>query len=177
GVFGDRHRRGTVEHFDLDNQPIVRVGTLSKAIGCLGGFVAGPHNLIDFLYNKARTQIYSTALPATICAAAYHAFEAIQKNTVSSEKLHRLGDTFRQQLDACRIEFAKGSCGPIVPILVNKADAAARASEKLKLDGFFVPAIRPPTVPEGTSRLRISLCADHTGEQILRLVSSLKEVL
>jgi 8-amino-7-oxononanoate synthase len=177
GVFGDRYRRGCVEHFELDDQPIVRVGTLSKAIGCLGGFVAGPHKLIDLLYNKARTQIYSTALPAMICAAAYCAFEAIQKKIVSSEKIHQLAATLRQQLDSCRIEYAKGSCGPIVPILVKNASDCALAGERLKLDGFFVPAIRPPTVPEGTSRLRVSLCVDHTEEQILRLVSSLKEVL
>jgi 8-amino-7-oxononanoate synthase len=177
GVFGEVHFRGAVEHFGLDGRPIIRVGTLSKAVGCLGGFVTGPKSLIDWLFNNARTQVYSTALPAAVCAAACQAIEAIRKQTVSSKKLHQLADTLRQELSTREIEFSRESRGPIVPVMVRDAEAAIRASQRLQLDGFLVPAIRPPTVPAGTSRLRISLCVEHSEDEILRLVTSLREVL
>jgi len=176
GVFGE-HGRGSVEHFQLEDKPIIRVGTLSKAIGCLGGFVAGSRELIDYLRNISRTQIYATGLPATLCAAASAAFDQVQSNPEARQRLLANANLCRTELERARINFAHGSCGPIVPVILSDAGLAVSVSQKLQEAGFFVPAIRPPTVPAGTSRLRITLSTAHTNEDIHSLVSHLREVL
>ena len=176
GVLGE-HGRGSVEHFDLEDQPIIRVGTLSKAIGCLGGFVTGSQDFIDYLRNKAGTQIYSTGLPAVICAAASAAIEQIITNPQQRITSQSLSDLLRAELTAQNIDYAAGSCGPIVPVILNDAALALSVSDKLQEAGFFVPAIRPPTVPAGTSRLRITISTSHTEEDLRSLVSQLRGML
>lgn len=176
GVFGEKGR-GSVEHFELEDKPILRVGTLSKAIGCLGGFVTGSKDLIDFLRNRARTQIYATGLPAGICAAASAAIDHISSQPEQRCHLHQLSDLLRSLLHKQGIEYASGSCGPIVPVILKDADRAVAVSESLQETGFFVPAIRPPTVPAGTSRLRITISAAHTEGDIQSLVSKLRDML
>jgi 8-amino-7-oxononanoate synthase len=176
GVLGPSGR-GSIEHFGLEGKPIVRVGTLSKAIGCLGGFVAGPQSLIDFLRNGARTQIYTTALPAAVCAAACAALDHIRQHPEEREKLQELSELLRRELTQQSLEYAPGSCGPIVPVILNDPERAVTISGALRERGFFVPAIRPPTVPAGTSRLRITVCCAHRKEDIRSLVSHLRDVV
>ncbi len=176
GVFG-KNGRGSVEHFDLEDQPIIRVGTLSKAIGCLGGFVTGSQDLTDYLRNKAGTQVYSTGLPAVICAAASAAVQEISENPAQRKRLQSLSDLLRTVLSTQNIDYAPGSCGPIVPVILDDAEVAVSVSCKLQEAGFFVPAIRPPTVPAGTSRLRITVSTAHAEDDLRSLVSQLRGML
>lgn len=156
GVFGATGR-GVSQHLDVERRVTVRVGTLSKAIGALGGFVAAPQPLTDWLWNKARTQIYSTALPPAVCAAAAVALEIIAAEPQRREHLQRRSALLRSELFAQGIEPLPGSVGPIVPVVLDAPERAARVAGALEDRGYLVGMIRPPTVPHGTSRLRISL--------------------
>ena len=168
GVFGTRGR-GAAELLDVERRIAVRVGTLSKAVGTLGGFVTGSQELIDYLWNHARTQIYSTALPPSICAAAVAAIDIIESEPRRRERLIAASASFREQLRAAGVESLPGSVGPIVPIVLADPEAAVRVSDHLEQQGFLVGAIRPPTVPRGTSRLRIVMTTAHTDADLARL--------
>lgn len=169
GVFGERGR-GICERLGVEDRVAVRVGTLSKAVGTLGGFVSGSQPLIDYLWNKARTQIYSTALPPAVCAAAQAAIGAIETEPFRREQLLEMSRSFRNKLSQAGIDPMPGSIGPIVPIVLNEPEAAISVSNALLHDGFLVGAIRPPTVPKGTSRLRVSLHFGTSDEVIEKLV-------
>ncbi len=168
GVFGAQGR-GAAELLAVGQRIAVRVGTLSKAVGTLGGFVAGSQALIDHLWNHARTQIYSTALPPLICAAAVAAIDIITSEPWRRERLLAASALFRKQLRAAGVESLPGSVGPIVPITLADAESAIRAADHLEQHGFLVGAIRPPTVPRGTSRLRIVVTTAHTDDDLERL--------
>lgn len=170
GVFGE-HGRGACEHWGVEDRVAVRVGTLSKAVGTLGGFVAGPQTLIDWLWNRARPQVYSTALPPAICAAATVAIEIIHDEPSLRAKLWRNCEFVRHS------QSAMTSVGPIIPIVLGDPDAVIVAQRKLEERGCLVAAIRPPTVPQGTSRLRISLSAAHDESALQNLVEALREVV
>lgn len=156
GVFGT-HGRGVAELQGVEDRVAVRVGTLSKSIGAVGGFVTGPQPLIDFLWNKARTQIYSTALPPAICAAAVAAIEIIQSEPFRREQLHEMAILFRNELHQLGVTPASESVGPIVPIILDDPRLAVAVADRLFRGGFLVGSIRPPSVPPGTSRLRVAL--------------------
>jgi len=173
GVFG-AGGRGVAELQNVEHRVAVRVGTLSKAVGALGGFVAGPQFLVDWLWNRARTQIYSTALPPSVCAAAAKAIEIIEAEPFRRERVLHLAAEFRQQLNDAGIETVSSATGPIVPILLQTPDRAVQIARQLEEYGFLVGAIRPPTVPQGTSRLRITLNCGHSSADIRRLVAELK---
>ncbi len=170
GVFGDRGR-GVAELQNVEDRIAVRIGTLSKAIGAIGGFVTGPQILIDFLWNKARTQIYSTALPPAICAAATASLALIRTEPERRQRLHQMAITFRAQLNDAGVSPLPGSIGPIVPIVLREPQAALAVAEQLLKDGFLVGAIRPPTVPRGTSRLRVTLHA-NASDSVVSLLAS-----
>ncbi len=174
GVFGE-HGRGACEALNVENRVAMRIGTLSKAVGTLGGFVAGPQTLIDWLWNKARPQIFSTALPPAICAAATTAIELIEREPGLRTKLWNNCEFVRRELAQHGIEVLATSTGPIIPIVVGEPDAAIAAQQKLEERGCLVAAIRPPTVPQGTSRLRISLSAAHDEVALRCLVEALVE--
>jgi 8-amino-7-oxononanoate synthase len=176
GVFGEGGR-GVAELLGVEDRVPVRVGTLSKAVGALGGFVAGPQALIDWLWNRARTQIYSTALPPSICAAAIAAIGIVESEPQRRQHLLQIAGEFRQQLREARIATIENSVGPIVPIVLQTPDRAMQVAGQLERQGFLVAAIRPPTVPAGTSRLRVSLSSGHTSANIERLAVALKTVL
>ena len=164
GVMGPEGR-GTVEHFGLEGRSIIQMGTLSKALGGFGGFVAGSRDLIEYLVNRARPFIYTTAIPPAIAAAAKAALEVIEAEPERRAKLwslrRRLHDGLRQ------LGFnTLDSESPIIPLLIGDADIALRLSEHLLAHAIYAPAIRPPTVPEGTSRIRMSVTAGHTPAQI-----------
>ncbi len=142
----------------------VRVGTLSKALGALGGFVAGRRALIDLLINRARPFIFTTApSPADMAAAA------AALDVVSSPEGGDLLTRLRHHIDRVR----PGHPTPIIPVLIGDEHAALAASSRLLEQGLLVPAIRPPTVPAGTSRLRVALSAAHTDAQVARLAAAL----
>ena len=172
GIFGE-HGRGVAEQAGVEHRRVVRIGTLSKAIGTLGGFVAGPQPLVDWLWNTARTQMFSTALPPAVCAAAIAALEIIAAEPERRERLHALAAGLRQRLQAAGIRTVPHSTGPIVPIVMGLPEQAVGAARRLEEAGFLVAAIRPPTVPRGTSRLRISLTCGHSDDDIERLARAL----
>jgi len=182
GVFGQLGR-GVAELQGVEERISVRIGTLSKSIGALGGFVSGSQTLIDYLWNKARTQIYSTALPPALCAAATAALKVIRDEPERRHRLHALSLAFRDQLESHGVIPRAGSIGPIVPIVINDPHAAVSIAEQLLSVGFLVAAIRPPTVPAGTSRLRVTLNCElpvdvvvQLADQIARLLSGLQSV-
>ncbi len=149
---------------ELENVTVLRVGTLSKALGSLGGFVAGPKPFVDLLTNRARSFIFTTAATPADTAAAQCSLQIFQ----SPE-----GDSLRQRLADHVQRLAPGWRSPIIPIVVGDERAAVAASEALLAEGLLVPAIRPPTVPAGTSRLRVALSAEHQDKDIDRLATAL----
>lgn len=176
GVFG-RKGRGVAEHFDVESRVDVRIGTLSKSIGALGGFATGPHALIDWLWNRARTQVFSTALPPAVCAAACAAVDLIRTEADRREKVLRLSSKLRRGMHEAGIATVAGGSGPIVPVLLDTPSAAISTAAAMEDRGFFVAAIRPPSVPEGTSRVRITVTAEHDDEGVEGLVGALGEAV
>jgi 8-amino-7-oxononanoate synthase len=143
---------------------VIRVGTLSKTLGALGGFVAGPEPLIDLLVNRARPYIFTTASSPADAAAALAAVRIVRSAR---------GDALRQRLRAVIDRVVPAHPSPIIPIIIGDEAAALAASQRLLALGLLVPAIRPPTVAPGTSRLRIALSAAHTDGQLAALVDGL----
>ncbi|QDT16823.1 aminotransferase class I/II-fold pyridoxal phosphate-dependent enzyme [Alienimonas californiensis] len=184
GVYGDAGR-GVAERFGVppDHPRLIRTGTLSKAVGTAGGFVSGSRGLCDYLRHAAKSHIFSTALPpaAAAAAAANLRWIASPKGVAARERLKDsaayVGRRVRMCLGIGRVLGSDGS--PILPILFDSPGAAVAASATLTDAGFFVPAIRPPTVPRGTSRLRISFSAaqldDAVGELTNVLCFALKD--
>lgn len=146
---------------------VLRVGTLSKALGSLGGFVAGPTRYVELLLNRARSHIFTTGLSPTDAGAALAALEVLR----SAEGAALVGH-LRRLVDQVR----PGHPSPILPVVVGAETAALRAAEGLLERGLLVPAIRPPTVRAGTSRLRIALSAAHTEAQVDALLTALTEI-
>ena len=144
---------------------VLRVGTLSKAVGSLGGFVCGPRTFTDLLVNKARSYIFTTAAAPASAAAAIAAIDVIDSGE---------GDRLRARLRANIDRVRPGHPSPIIPMIVGAEDRAMAASEALAAEGILVPAIRPPTVPMGTSRLRITVSAAHTHDDLKRLTEALR---
>ncbi len=176
GVFG-KVGRGVAELQGVEEQIAVRIGTLSKAIGTLGGFVTGSQALIDYLWNKARTQVYSTALPPCVCAAATAAIRIIQDEPWRRARLHAISASFRNQLQTSGVSICAGSVGPIVPIILHDPQAAVIVADRLLKEGYLVGAIRPPTVPRGSSRLRITLSCDLPDEVVAQFASKISEFI
>lgn len=145
---------------------VLRVDTLSKAVGALGGFVTGPRRFIDLLVNAARTYIFTTASSPAAAAAATAAIDVID----SPE-----GDALRDRLRANIDRVRPGHPSPIIAIILGAEDAALAASDELARQGILVPAIRPPTVPPGTSRLRVTVSAAHTDTDLDRLTEALAQ--
>jgi 8-amino-7-oxononanoate synthase len=155
---------------------LVKVGTLSKALGTQGGFVCGSRRLIDWLVNHARPYIFSTALAPPLAASARRAVAVVQSEPQRRRHVLALAERLRQELHGLGINMGRSSC-QIVPLIVGEARKAIVLSHRLEEQGFLVPAIRPPSVPEGTSRLRISVTAGHTESDVTRLVEVLKNAL
>ncbi len=176
GVIGATGR-GSLEHFGLsaDDVPAL-VGTFGKAFGSFGAFVAGSGELIDTLVQRARTYIYTTALPAAVAAATRAALAVSIEESWRRERVLALTRRFRERASSAGLPLAD-STTPIQPVMLGGADTAVRASEALLARGFFVAAIRPPTVPADTSRLRVTLSAAHRDDDVDRLVDALAAVL
>ena len=176
GVVGDAGR-GTLEHFGLGAREVpALVGTLGKAFGSFGAFVAGDAGPVETLIQRARTYIYTTALPVAVAAATRAALAVSIAEAWRRERVLALTRRFRALARQADLPLAE-STTPIQPILLGGADAAVAASAKLLERGFYVAAIRPPTVPAGTSRLRIALSAAHRDADVEGLVTALADCL
>ena len=160
GVFG-KEGRGVVEHFNLNKEVDIVMGTFSKAIGSLGGYVCGDVDLINFLRNKARSFIYTTALPPAVCAASIAGIKLIQKKPSLRKSLWGNIRYLKDKLRPLNFNVIPSE-SPIIPILIGDADKAVGISKVLFEKGILIPAIRPPTVPANSSRLRMTLMSTHT---------------
>jgi 8-amino-7-oxononanoate synthase len=147
----------------------LQMGTLSKAIGAYGGYLCASAAAIDLIRNRARTLIYSTGLPPSCVAASIAALDLIEREPAYAALPVQKAKAFTKALGLPDAQ------SPIVPLIVGEADAALAASEMLVDEGFLVAAIRPPTVPKGTSRLRFTFTAQHPDEQIERLANIVRE--
>lgn len=177
GVFGATGR-GVCELQNVGGRVSVKVGTLSKAIGGIGGFVAGSATLCEWLWNTARSQFFSTALPPAVCAAAAAALHVIRHEPERRSTLAARSVFTRQLLHEAKVEtLAAPSASPIIAVLLRDDDLAVRVSRRMTTNGYFIPAVRPPTVAAGTSRLRMSLCSDHSEDQIRSAVYQLRDVI
>ncbi len=171
GVFGTLGR-GLSEQLGVEDRVDVRVGTLSKALGSSGGFVCGKQTPIDWLANRARTYVFSTALPPAICAAGIVALDVIRdepnRRTDLLERSAMLHGRLRETG-----WLTNSNASQIIPLVVGEAADALKLSEQLQALGVLVPAIRPPSVPQGQSLLRISLSWTHTEPMIEQLLAAL----
>jgi len=174
GVIGP-DGRGSPAHFGLRSPRIVYVGTLGKAAGVSGAFVAGATEVIETVLQRARTYVYTTAAPAMLAAAVEASLELIQEEGWRRERLRGLIAALKQSLHGAEAALSPSDT-PIQPLVIGANSVAVAASAALRERGILAPAIRPPTVPEGTARLRISLSAAHSEEDIARLAAALREV-
>jgi len=172
GVLGEQGR-GAVEHFMLEGKIDIQMGTLSKAAGGLGAYCCGSTELAEFLINKARSFIYTTALPPSVAATACMALKIIQNEPQRRARLWENARYFSQELR--RLGFdTMASVTPIIPILVKDTKVAMSLSRQLFERGILVAAIRPPTVPEGRARLRVTVTAAHTREDFDTALEKIK---
>ena len=174
GVFGVSGA-GCAEHFGCTGTPLIQVGTLSKALGSLGGYVAGSAALIDFLRNRAPSWIYTTALTPADAAAALEAVRIVQQEPERRVRLRQNIETFKYCAITNHQLPISNSLSPIFSLPLKDAASALTVGSKLKEMGIFAPAIRPPTV--SVSRIRISLMATHELAHLQQLVEALEEVL
>ncbi|MFP4164391.1 MAG: aminotransferase class I/II-fold pyridoxal phosphate-dependent enzyme [Chitinispirillaceae bacterium] len=172
GIFGTS-LSGLVEKTGMENRVHIRIGTLSKAVAGLGGFFAGSDMLKKHLVNNARSLIYSTGLPHTVLAYDLAAVQYIRRNSHIGVQLLKLADKFRSKLNETGFDCMKSST-QIVPVRVNGSEKALALSNYLKENGITAPAIRPPTVPEGTERIRFSLHLGIDSEDIEKIVRLMK---
>lgn len=164
GIYGERGE-GLCHELGLQNEVDVHMGTFSKSFGVYGAYVSGSQTLIRWLINKARPLIYSTALPPSLVAGISTALALVQADHWRRERLFSASRLFRSSLCAAGFQTGTGD-SPIVPVIVGDNDMALRFSQALEEEGIAAVAIRPPTVPDGTARIRFSLSAAHTDEEL-----------
>ena len=176
GVLGERGR-GSLAHFAIDanNPRLVYMGTLGKAAGASGAFVAGSATLIEWLLQRARTYIFTTGASPLIACALLKSIDLIAQGDDRRAHLRELADQLRDGLAATRWRLL-ASPTAIQPVIIGDNPEALRVAGALYERGLWVPAIRPPTVPKGTARLRVSLSAAHSTEQVAALVCALQEL-
>lgn len=175
GVLGARGA-GCAEFFNLSERQLpILMGTLGKAFGTFGAFVAGSEALIETLVQFARSYIYTTALPPAVAAASLKSLQLMQRESWRREHLQQLIQRFRRGAEQIGLQLCASQTA-IQPLLIGDAGAALRWSEQLAARGIWISAIRPPTVPANSARLRITLSAAHSEAQIDRLLMALSEV-
>jgi 8-amino-7-oxononanoate synthase len=171
GVFGE-NGRGLAEQMGVEHRVPIRIGTLSKALGSIGGFVAGSRRLVDWLIQRARSYVYSTAPPEAFASAGINALQIVRQEPWRRRQLQTRAALLRQRLahDGWNVG---ASSSQIIPLIIGEPERTMLLSHQLRERGVLVPGIRPPTVPVGESLLRISLTYRHTDEMVDRLVESL----
>ena len=155
---------------------LIRMGTLSKALASAGGFVSGSTELVDWLANRARSYVFSTAQPAATAAVAETALDIVQNEPERRQQLLARAQSLREQLSEQGWNTGN-SQSQIIPLFVGDADRTMRMSAELRARGFLVPGIRPPTVPQGESLLRIGVCWHHDEEILGQLLAALEHIL
>lgn len=173
GVLGESGK-GTLSHLDIDDEDVIQMGTLSKGLGCFGAFVAGKTELIEYLINKSRAFIYTTALPPSCAAAATEAIKIAKEGDDLRTKLFENVTFFRDNLIRLGFDIPNKETH-IIPLIIGDEKKALDLSSYLFDNGVFIQAIRPPTVPKGTSRLRITPTASHTRDELEFVVAKFKE--
>ncbi|MFZ1246400.1 MAG: aminotransferase class I/II-fold pyridoxal phosphate-dependent enzyme, partial [Azonexus sp.] len=175
GVLGP-HGKGSLGHFNLPASPrILLMGTLGKAAGVGGAFVAGSETAIEYLLQKGRSYIFTTAQPPAIACALSKSLQLIKNgDALRANLMARIGQ-LRDGLAGLPLKLL-ASATTIQPLIVGENEATVTLSKALWERGLWVPAIRPPTVPKGTARLRISVSAAHTEADIAQLITALKEL-
>ena len=172
GVLGEKGS-GATEYFGVEDRVPVVMGTLSKAVGSLGGYVAGSRNLIDFIRNRVRSYIFDTSLPAASLAASIEAIGIIESEPQRRKHLMGLVDKFKAGL--CDMGFdVLPSRSAIVPVLTGEPGPTLGLAAALRERGIYTPAVRPPSVPAGKCRIRASLMATHTEDHILRALEGFR---
>ena len=174
GVLGD-NGRGTAELLGVESQVDITIGTLSKAFGSLGGFVCCSRELADYLRNRSRSYIYTTAAPAVMCLAAGAALEIIRNEPQRRSNLASVSARLREGLRGLGFDLGCAQAH-IVPVILGRTELAVQTSELLFQQGFMVPAIREPSVPRGKARLRISLMSSHNEQDIDDLLAALTQI-
>jgi glycine C-acetyltransferase len=179
GVLG-RNGRGTIDHFKVHGRVDVQVGTLSKAIGALGGYVCGTRELIDFLYHRARPFLFSTSHPPSVVASCIAAFEVLESEPERIERLWENTRFFKKELGTLGFNIGgrntPASETPITPIIVGEGRLAMEFSRELFKEGVFAPGIAFPTVAEGKARLRTIMSATHTQDELQQALDILGKV-
>lgn len=174
GVLG-RNGRGTIDHFGLHGRVHIQVGTLSKAIGVLGGYVCGSRDLIEFLYHRARPFLFSTSHPPAVAASCLAAFDVLEQEP---ERIDRLWDNtkyFKQGLTSAGFNTGISET-PITPVIVGEAALAHRLSRELFQEGVFATGIGFPTVAKGKARVRTIVTSEHTREELDRALEAFRKV-
>jgi glycine C-acetyltransferase len=179
GVLG-RNGRGTVDHYKVHGRVDIQVGTLSKAIGALGGYVCGSKELIDFLYHRARPFLFSTSHPPSVAATCIAAFDVLEQEPELMDKLWANTRFFKKELGLLGFNIGgtttPASETPITPIIIGEGRLTMEFSRELFNEGVFTPGIAFPTVAEGKARLRTIMTATHTQDQMTRALEILKKV-
>ena len=179
GVLG-RNGRGTVDHFKVHGRVDVQVGTLSKAIGALGGYVCGSRDLIDFLYHRARPFLFSTSHPPSVAATCIAAFDVLDEEPERIEKLWQNTRFFKQELGLLGYNIGgrntPASETPITPIIIGEGRATMEFSKALFDEGVMGTGLAFPTVPEGKARVRAIVTAAHTTDELTQALDVLKRV-
>ena len=174
GIFGDRGE-GLCHALGLQNEIDVHMGTFSKSFGVYGAYICGSHTIIRWLLNKARPLIYSTALPPSVIAGIFEALTQVQAGHGRREQLAASNRFFRSALRKAGFQVGDGD-SPIVPLVVHDNETALRFRIALEEEGIAAAAIRPPAVPVGTARIRFSLSAAHTIEELSDAVDRICQV-
>ncbi len=174
GVLG-RNGRGTIDHFGLHGRVHVQVGTLSKAIGVLGGYVCGSRDLIEFLYHRARPFLFSTSHPPAVAAACLAAFDVLEQEPERIERLWANTRYFKQGLTAAGFDTGISET-PITPVIVGEAAAAHQLSRELFQEGVLATGIGFPTVPKGKARVRTIVTSEHTRAELDRALEVFRKV-
>lgn len=174
GVLGPQGR-GSLAHFNLSSPRLVYMGTLGKAAGVSGAFVAAEADVIEWLVQRARTYVFTTASPAMLATSLSASLRLIEKEEWRRDRLRQLAQSLATGLQGLPWQLLPSSTA-IQPLIIGDNQTAVQLMEQLRARGIWVPAIRPPTVPKGTARLRITLTANHTEEHIAQLVRALHEL-
>ncbi|NIS08593.1 MAG: 8-amino-7-oxononanoate synthase [Candidatus Dadabacteria bacterium] len=172
GVLGKRGSGGT-EHFGIEDRVPIVMGTLSKAVGSLGGYIAGSQKLIDFIRNRVRSYIFDTSLPAASLAASLTAIDIIEHEPERREYLWKLINKFKTGLDDIGLTILP-SHSAVIPVLIGDAQPTLDFAKSLRENGVYTPAVRPPSVPDGMCRIRATLMAKHTEDQIDHALKAFK---
>ena len=176
GVFGEERGSGLTERFGVEKRALAIVSTFGKAFGLFGAFVAGPQVVIEYLINRCRSFIFTTAVPPLLLYGVEAGLDLLDAEPERRKRVCLLADRLRQRFKEAGLDTLQ-SAGPIVPVVLGKSERALAVAQRLQEKGLDVRAIRPPTVAPGTARLRISVHADHTEQQIDQLAKAVEKAI